>query len=65
MAKADAKILRVGIIQGGKIVEERLMRRRERITIGQSPKNTFTSQSASCPTAYLFSKLETGTTILF
>ena len=41
MAKADAKILRVGIIQGGKIVEERLMRRRERITIGQSPKNTF------------------------
>ena len=41
MAKADAKILRIGIIQGGKIVEERLMRRRERITIGQSPKNTF------------------------
>ncbi|MEC8024588.1 MAG: AgmX/PglI C-terminal domain-containing protein [Myxococcota bacterium] len=41
MAKADAKILRIGIIQGGKIVEERLMRRRERISVGQSPKNTF------------------------
>ncbi len=41
MAKEQAKILRVGIIQGGKIIEERLLRKRETVTIGQSPKNTF------------------------
>ena len=35
------KILRIGIVQGGKIVEERLVRRRENVTIGQSSKNTF------------------------
>src|SRR5581483_1457398 len=35
------KILRIGIIQGGKIVEERLVRKRESVTIGQSSKNTF------------------------
>ena len=42
MAKQEAKkILRVGIIQGGKIIEEKLLRKRETVTIGQSPKNTF------------------------
>ncbi len=35
------KILRIGIIQGGKIVEERLVRKRANVTIGQSAKNTF------------------------
>ncbi len=35
------KILRIGIIQSGKIVEERLVRKRESVTIGQSVKNTF------------------------
>src|SRR5271156_5900144 len=35
------KILRSGIIQNGKIVEERLVRKRENVTIGQSTKNTF------------------------
>ena len=35
------KILQIGIIQNGKIVEERLVRQRENVTIGQSTKNTF------------------------
>lgn len=35
------RILRIGIILGGNIVEERLVRTRETITIGQSSKNTF------------------------
>ncbi|MCU1279937.1 MAG: putative abductin-like protein, partial [bacterium] len=32
---------RIGIIQNGKIVEERLVRKRENVTIGQSTRNTF------------------------
>ena len=35
------KILRIGIIQGEKIVEERLVRKRENVTVGQSARNTF------------------------
>ena len=33
-AVSKPKILRIGIIQGGRIVEERLVRKRENITIG-------------------------------
>src|ERR1700761_2360657 len=38
---SSPKILRIGIIQNGKIVEERLVRKRESVPIGQSTKNTF------------------------
>src|SRR5579859_2239790 len=38
---ASPKILRIGVIQNGKIVEERLVRKRENVTIGQSTKNIF------------------------
>ncbi len=42
MAKEGAKkILRVGIIQGGRIVEERLIRKREDVSLGTHAKNTF------------------------
>ena len=42
MAEAAKKrVLRIGIIQGGKAVEERLIRRPKAITIGQGPRNTF------------------------
>jgi hypothetical protein len=34
------KILRIGIKQGERLVEERLVRKRENVTIGQSAKNT-------------------------
>jgi TonB family protein len=40
-AKATERVLRIGIIQGGKIVEERLLRKRQRVTIGLSKRNTF------------------------
>ena len=36
-----ARILRIGILLGGKIVEERLIRERTRVSVGQSMKNTF------------------------
>ncbi len=48
----DKKILRIGLIQNGKIVEERLLRKREPITIGQSPRNTFVLSSAGLPKTY-------------
>ncbi len=50
------KILRIGIILGGKIVEERLIRTRETVTIGQSAKNTFSIPAPELPKSWpLFS----------
>src|ERR1700722_17915247 len=47
------KILRIGIIQGGRIVEERRVRKRENITIGQSAKNMFVVPSEALPRNWL------------
>jgi TonB family protein len=52
-AGAKPKILRIGIIQGGRIVEERLVRKRENITIGQSAKNMFVVPSDVLPRHWL------------
>ena len=38
---ARTRALRIGVLLGGKIVEERLIRERVPVTIGQSMKNTF------------------------
>nr|MDQ3037068.1 energy transducer TonB [Myxococcota bacterium] len=35
------KVLRIGVIQGGKIVEERIVRQRETVTVGSSERNHF------------------------
>ena len=47
------KILRIGIVQGGRIVEERLVRQREHITIGQSAKNMFVVPSDALPRQWM------------
>ena len=43
------KVLRIGIIQGGKIIEERIVRRRETVTFGPSEKNTFVLPASDIP----------------
>ena len=48
----EKKILRIGLIQNGKILVERLLRRREPVTIGQSPRNTFEIQSSDLPKSF-------------
>jgi TonB family protein len=39
------KVLRIGLIQGGKIVEERIVRQRETVAVGTSEKNHFIIQA--------------------
>ncbi len=51
------KILRIGVILGGKIVEERLIRTRETVTIGQSAKNTFAIPAPELPRTWQLFKL--------
>jgi len=47
--KQTRKILRIGIIQAGKIIEERLLRKREPVTVGESHKNTFVIPATGLP----------------
>ena len=46
------KILRIGVILGDKIVEERLVRDREPVSIGQSAKNTFAVPAPELPRSW-------------
>jgi hypothetical protein len=41
----NKRILRIGVILGGKIIEERLLRNRQTITVGQSQKTPLVYQS--------------------
>lgn len=40
MSPTTPRILRIGVVHDGRIVEERLVRKREQITLGQSPRST-------------------------
>jgi TonB family protein len=50
--QAREKILRVGIIQNGRIIEERLLRNREAVSVGQKLNNTFVIASNSFPRSF-------------
>lgn len=50
---ARTRILRIGIVQGGRIVEERLIRKRENVTIGWSSKATFAVPTDALPKQWL------------
>ncbi|MHB1845438.1 MAG: hypothetical protein ACYCWW_11460, partial [Deltaproteobacteria bacterium] len=47
-----SKILRIGVIQSGKIVEERLIKRRETVTVGSEPRNTFSLANVAVPKSF-------------
>jgi TonB family protein len=47
-----ARVLRVGIVQAGRIIEEKLIRRTATVTVGSSMHNTFTILASSLPRSY-------------
>ena len=54
------RILRIGVLLGGKIVEERLIRDRIPVTIGQSMKNTFSIPIDGLPMEFTLFALDEG-----
>lgn len=46
------KVLRIGLIQAGKIVEERIIRNRETVSVGTSEKNHFIIQAPNLPSRF-------------
>jgi hypothetical protein len=60
MARAHAKALRIGIIQRGKIVEERLLRKREPVSIGTGARNTFVVPQSDLPESFTLFRVQAG-----
>ena len=57
---ARQRILRIGVLLGGKIVEERLIRERAPVTIGQSMRNTFSIPVEGLPLEFTLFALDEG-----
>lgn len=43
------KVLRIGLLQGGKVIEERVIKQRTHVTVGPSEKSTFVLPTKSLP----------------
>lgn len=54
------RILRIGVLLGGKIVEERLIRERVPVSVGQSMKNTFSIPIEGLPMEFTLFALDEG-----
>src|ERR1041385_2933147 len=54
------RILRIGILLGGKLVEERLIRERTTVSIGQSMKKTFSVPVEGLPLEFPMFALDQG-----
>jgi hypothetical protein len=54
------RILRIGVLLGGKIVEERLIRERVPVSIGQSMKNTFSIPIEGLPLEFTLFSIDEG-----
>ncbi len=59
-AENQPKILRIGIIQAGKIIEERLIRKRANVTIGASPRNTIVVPASTLPRTFTLFEMDQG-----
>lgn len=59
-AASRQRILRIGVLLGGKIVEERLIRERVPVTVGQSMKNTFSVPADGLPLEFTLFALDEG-----
>ncbi len=46
------KVLRVGVVQGGKVIEERIIKQRTHVTIGPSEKSMFVTPSKNIPPSF-------------
>ena len=50
--QSERKVLRVGLIKNGKVIEEKLLRKPSHVTVGQSEKCTFTLSVDGLPQIY-------------
>ncbi|MCC6556862.1 MAG: AgmX/PglI C-terminal domain-containing protein [Polyangiaceae bacterium] len=54
------KVLRIGLVQGGKVIEERVIKQRTHVTIGPSEKSMFVIPSKAIPPSFRLFELVGG-----
>src|SRR5262245_7295066 len=54
------KVLRIGLVQGGKVIEERVIKQRTHVTIGPSEKSMFVVPSKNIPAQFRLFELNGG-----
>jgi hypothetical protein len=54
------KVLRIGLVQGGKVIEERIIKQRTHVTIGPSEKSMFVIPSKNIPPSFRLFELTGG-----
>ena len=47
--QSGPKVLRIGLVQGGKVIEERVIKQRTHVTVGPSEKSMFVLPTKSVP----------------
>ncbi len=50
--QSGPKVLRIGLVQAGRVVEERIIKQRTSVTIGQSERSMFVIQSQNVPAQF-------------
>ena len=58
------KVLRIGLVQGGKVIEERIIKQRTHVTIGPSEKSMFVIPSKNIPPNFRLFELSSGEYVL-
>jgi len=48
-AQTGPKVLRIGLVQAGRVIEERIIKQRTSVTVGQSEKSTFVVPTPNIP----------------
>src|SRR5882724_7984179 len=51
-ANAGPKVLRIGVVQGGRVAEERIIKQRTHVTVGASEKNMFVVSTTNLPATF-------------
>src|SRR3954471_823580 len=52
VAATGPKVLRIGVVQGGRVSEERIIKQRTHVTVGPSEKNMFVIATSSVPASF-------------
>jgi hypothetical protein len=52
VAPSGPKVLRIGLVQSGRVIEERIIKKRQNVTIGSSEKNLFVIPAGAIPASF-------------
>jgi hypothetical protein len=62
VAATGPKVLRIGVVQAGRVSEERIIKQRVHVTVGPNEKNLFVVGSGNLPPTFRFSSSSETTT---